>query len=534
LPAIVEFFSDLLKEMIDDAVADYIMSNKKESLNNIYFHDNNNINNNNIAFNNNITTSYQELAVNSTVRDTTTQLPWTTIDLEAPEDIATELPSAFPDALHFMEKSPEEALQEYLSLIPTHVSKEFIDATNIVQLLTDKGAKVFVPQNWNGINEIPPLELKFTEGFPDSLKPRARPVNPKLFEHAKKEFERLRKYFYVPSTSPVASCLVIAPKATAPFIRFCGDYVAINPFIEIPHFPIPHVLHSLEKIMKFNIFLDFDWANSFHQIKLGEITSARLSIQTIWGQFQPLFLPEGVGPASSVLQSLVVDIFNEFEEWTIAIFDNLLVLAYDYEDAYRKTELILDRCIERNVFLKFPKTWLGFKEAKFFGYLVKEGCYELTQERKDAIMSIPFPSNTKQMQSFLGAALFFKSFIPHYSSLTAPLNDMVKINFSWNEKTWTQNYRAIYEEFKKKLQEASAIFYPDYSLDWILRTDASMHGVGAVLLQVTKPTDGSEPVYQPIGFESQKFSPQATRWSTIEQEAFGIYNGVKKFSYYLL
>ncbi len=42
LPAIVEFLSDLLKEMIDDAVADYIMSNKKESLNNIYFHDNNN------------------------------------------------------------------------------------------------------------------------------------------------------------------------------------------------------------------------------------------------------------------------------------------------------------------------------------------------------------------------------------------------------------------------------------------------------------------------------------------------------------
>ncbi len=514
LPAIIASFSDLLKEMIDAAVT------SKANMDN---------NNNNISILQNISYATEEKSM-----DSSKIFPWTFVDNEAPEDLETELPSSFSYALHFMEMSVAEALEEYRKLIPTHVSQEFRDATNIVKLLETKGSLVFVPQNWEGINGIPPLELKFKEGFPESLKPRARPVNPKLFEHAKKEFERLAKYFYTSSTSPVASCLVIAPKATAPFIRFCGDYVAINNYIEIPHFPIPHVQRSLEKIMKFKIFLDFDWVNSFHQIKLGEITSARLSVQTPWGQVQPRFLPEGVGPASSVLQSIVVAIFADFDDWIIAIFDNLLVLAYDYEDAYRKTEMILDRCIGRNVFLKFSKTWLGFKEANFFGYVVKEGKYELSQQRKDAIMSIPFPSNTKQMQSFLGAALFFKSFIPHYSSLTAPLNDMVKITFNWDEKTWKQDYRAIYEQFKQELQKATAIFYPDYELDWILRTDASLHGVGAVLLQVTKPIDNSAPQYQPICLSSQKFSDAATRWSTIEQEAYGIYFGVKSFSYYLM
>ena len=89
--------------------------------------------------------------------------------------------------------------------------------------------------------------------------------------------------------------------------------------------------------------------------------------------------------------------------------------------------------------------------------------------------------------------------------------------------------------FKQKLQEAAAVFYPDYSLDWILRTDASLHGVGAVLLQIVKhATNDTESFYQPISFSSQKFSPQATRWSTIEQEAYGIYFGVKSFSYYLM
>jgi len=112
---------------------------------------------------------------------------------------------------------------------------------------------------------------------------------------------------------------------------------------------------------------------------------------------------------------------------------------------------------------------------------------------------------------------------------------MVKVTFNWDSSTWKEDYRAIFELFKTKLQEATAIFYPDYSLDWILRTDASLHGVGAVLLQiVTAATSTSDPVYQPISFASQKFSPQATRWSTIEQEAYGIYFGVKTFSYYLM
>eukprot|EP00981_Chlorochromonas_danica_P012297 scaffold4797_cov234-Ochromonas_danica.AAC.1 len=74
-------------------------------------------------------------------------------------------------------------------------------------------------------------------------------------------------------------------------------------------------------------------------------------------------MPEGIGPASGILQSVVSSIFVDFEDWTIAIFDNLLVLAHDFEDAYRKTELILDRCIARNVSLKFSETWLGFDTA---------------------------------------------------------------------------------------------------------------------------------------------------------------------------
>jgi hypothetical protein len=393
--------------------------------------------------------------------------------------------------------------------------------------------QVFVPQNWQGINGIPPLELDWKENLPVSMKPRARPVNPKLFDNAKKEFERLSKYFYTPSNSDIASCLVIAPKATAPFLRFCGDYVSVNKYITIGHYPIPHVQRQLEKICKFNIFLDFDWVNSFHQIKLGPITSSRLSVQTPWGQVEPKFMPEGIGPASGVLQSVVAEAFKDFEEWSIAIFDNLLVLAKDYEDAYTKTELILNRCIERNIFLKFSKTWLGFDNANFFGYVCRHNTYELSESRKDSIDKIPFPNSLKEMQSFLGSAIFFKSFVANFSHLAAPLNDMVKKDFDWSNKDlWSTDYERVFNDLKNELRNSMKLYYPDYSLEWILRVDASQLGVGAVLL-MAKPNDNDSTVLLPISFASQKFSPQATRWTTIEQEAYACYFGVKYFSYYL-
>lgn len=460
--------------------------------------------------------------------------PWTYVqEAIAPEDQDTPHPCSFPDALHYMEMSPEEALAEFRSQIPEHVNAEFAAAVPIIPLIEEKKS-VFLHQNWNGIIGVDPVHLPVKAGMPTLLKPRARHVNPRIYPMAKQEFDRLGKYFYRESTSDIASCLVIAPKATKPFIRFCGDYVTINKYINTGHYPIPHVQHTLERIVRYKVFLDFDLANAFHQFRLSPETSALLSVQTPWGQYEPIFMPEGIGPASGILQKAMSDIFSDFQEWAIVIFDNLLVMATDYDDAYRKVELILDRCIKHNIFLKFSKTWLGFPEANFFGYVCRQGCYELSQTRKDAIYSLPFPHNMKQMQSFLGSAVFFKSFVPAFSSLAAPLYDMVRKDFSWDETTWGDtDYRKAFQDFKDALLAATAIFYPNYDYEWILRTDASRFGIGAVLLQVCPESGDTAQVLQPISFFSQKFSDQATRWSTIEQEAYAIFAAVRYFAYYL-
>jgi len=211
---------------------------------------------------------------------------------------------------------------------------------------------------------------------PEGNKVRARPIRQELWEHAKKEFERMLTYFYViDNTATYAAPLVIAPKKTPPYIRFCGDYRWINNYIAVPPVPIPIVHHELDKAKKFRVYLDIDMTNSFHQIPLTETASKLLSEQTPWGLVRPRFLPEGVGPASGMLQSIVREIFKDYADWTIVIFDNFLVLAHDFDDAYDKLKLVLEqRAAGASQRRTRASADFGDNEDKFFTWLSTRRC----------------------------------------------------------------------------------------------------------------------------------------------------------------
>ena len=67
-------------------------------------------------------------------------------------------------------------------------------------------------------------------------------------------------------------------------------------------------------------------------------------------------------------------------------------------------------------------------------------------------------------------SLFFSSFMPGYSQLTARLNEMTHKDFPWkNPKIWKDDYHVAFTELKENISKSFELFYPDYSLDWILR-----------------------------------------------------------------
>ena len=461
--------------------------------------------------------------------------PWSQpIDELAPEEINTPDPTSFPDdILQLLTLNTDEARTIYNTDLETHVTPEMRAACpTIIDLLTSELAyDVFVPRKWTGIH-MPPYHLDTKPGLPEFLKAHTRPIREVLYKHAKAEFERMQTYFYVKSHSPIACPLVVAPKATAPFIRLCGDYRPINPFVSISQEPIPHVQQALSKAAGWKIFVDLDMTNSFHQIPLDDASSNLLSVSTPWGLYRPIFLPEGVGPASGILQSIVRKVFADFEDWIIVIFDNFLILASDYTDAASKLKQVLIRCRDNGLVLKMKKSWIGSTNVTFFGYEVHPGTWGLSQSRKASITAMIFPTTQKQMQSFLGAANFFHTHIPNYASWASSLYECTVTGFNWLKTTWTKDYIAIFEAFKTAISNSITLHFPDYSLPWIIRSDSSDHAVGAVLFQ--EYTDASNTItHQPISFASHKYSGAAVNWDTFKQEAYAIYYAVTAFSYYL-
>jgi len=85
------------------------------------------------------------------------------------------------------------------------------------------------------------------------------------------------------------------------------------------------------------------------------------------------------------------------------IFDNFLILADDYQDAYNKLKLVMERCAEFGVVLKMKKSFIGVDKVSFFGYEVTHGQWKMSESRKEAIDALQFPQTKKEMQSFLGS-----------------------------------------------------------------------------------------------------------------------------------
>ena len=212
-----------------------------------------------------------------------------------------------------MQTATDQQILDYQALLDTHISAEFAAAVPIIKFMMDEGIKVFtnMHMNWDGIQGIELFELDWKEDTPAVLKPASRPIKKNIYEVAEKEFNRLRGYLLFPSDSPVCSNIVVASKATAPYVRICGDYVKINEFIRKGHTPIHLIRSQLDRIQDYSIYADIDFKNAFHQVRIGPISSARLSVVTPWGKFQSPFMQEGTIPATGNFMEIVNNIFDD-------------------------------------------------------------------------------------------------------------------------------------------------------------------------------------------------------------------------------
>ena len=419
---------------------------------------------------------------------------------------------------------------------------------DIRQLMeSDIAINTFTFKTWKGVN-MEPIKLKF-EGLPSYLKQQARVIPHELKIPVQ---EALNKYvdlglLVLDNRCSYGAGLVAVrkPDGTA---RICGDYRMVNQFLAGIPYEMPNIAETIELMRGFTIFAELDWTTAFRQLPLDSISAERLAVTTPWGIYKPLFVPEGITCGSALLMQHAYSVFQDMVGFVAPVHDNILVGATDYKDLMTKLKLLFARCAEKNIQLKIQKSNIGLRRIKFFGYIIAEQKYYIDPARIKALELIDFPNTRKKVLSFLGVLTFISPFIPNYADRMKLIFEMSKKDFSFDPGTWGNiDYKKAFEQAKIHATEACSLYFPDRTLDWTLRTDASGVGVGAVLVQAMplgRPSQKERSkakeldlVYErgdisyvevPIAFTAKILSPQAQKWSVTEQELFAIVHAFKK------
>ena len=152
------------------------------------------------------------------------------------------------------------------------------------------------------------------------------------------------------------------------------------------------------------------------------------------------------------------------------------------------------------------------------------------EDKIQAIRDASRPLTKRQLKSFLGLAGFYRRFIPNFSSIASPLTDLTKRDRPNSIKDWQDHHEKAFQTLKSRLTSSPILRLPIFSEGhpFIVRTDASDVGIGAVLLQ---EFEGEGRL--PIAYASKKLLPRERNNSVIEKECLGIIWGIEKFRKYL-
>ena len=181
--------------------------------------------------------------------------------------------------------------------------------------------------------------------------------------------------------------------------------------------------------------------------------------------------------------------------------DDIIVYSKTVEEHLERLEAVFRKLDEAGLKLKPSKCVFMCEEVKYLGHIISSEGVKTDPDNIEALTKWPVPKNQKDVRKFLGFAGFYRRFIPHFSRIAKPLHDLLKdehspctghgIKTKGNNKNrrdkpkfyWETEQEDAFRELISKLTTTPVLAFADYSLPFIVHTDASLKGLGAVLYQ---------------------------------------------------
>lgn len=342
--------------------------------------------------------------------------------------------------------------------------------------------------------------------------------------------ELLRLGYIQPSVSPFGAPVLFVPKPDGS-LRMCIDYRVLNKVTVKNRYPLPRIDQLLDQLGGARVFSSIDLASGYYQIRIPEEDVAKTAFRTHIGHYEWKVLPMGLTNAPATFQALMNNMFGRYLNRFMCVYlDDILIYSRTAEEHLTHLRLVLDILRQQRLYAKPKKCDFNMHELKFLGHIVGNGVVRPDPRKVAAVQEWPVPKDVHEVRQFIGLATYFRKFIQGFSVMARPLHELtrgvqhVKKPFrgagGGPAMNWTSECQVAFESIKHALTHAPVLVLPDFDPNaarFEVIADASLHGIGAVLLQGGRP----------IAFESHKFSPAERNYDTGEQELLAVVHALR-------
>ena len=242
-------------------------------------------------------------------------------------------------------------------------------------------------------------------------------------------------------------------------------------------------------------------------------------------------MPFGLCNAPATFQHLMQNTLGELNLGFCMIYlDDVIIFGHTEEEHLNCLRVVFERFWEFNLKLKPLKCSYFQSEIIYLAHHVSQRGILPSQDNVRAMEEFPMPETYMQVRSFCGLAGHYRRFIKGFANIVRLLYDVLGKEVKMGPVDLPPEVRETVDILKRKVQSTPILVFPDFDKPFLLKTDASMGGLGAVLSQ----KQGNRH-YQPVAFGSRSLTPSEKNYHSSKLEFLALkWSITEHFKEYLM